>query len=180
MSSPSRKWSNARSNCVYQNRRYPRVHYQLRPSGLLKVHRPLIRQRKPKEQVVRPRQLSLPTTPDQPTHPSDPNWSGGTEESKDEENTKAMLHEVLTDTMNFLESDFTRIHWQRSGHRVELFHSYLHSELHYSCLENETRWNSSWELNRWRRSMTGDLDYDGTVKKDQSIGNIVELGLSSH
>jgi hypothetical protein len=83
--------------------------------------------------------MSLPTTPDQPTHPSDPNWSGGTEESKDEENTKAMLHEVLTDTMNFLESDFTRIHWQRSGHRVELFHSYLHSELHYSCLENETR-----------------------------------------
>ena len=50
-----------------------------------------------------------------------------------------MLNEVLMDSMSVLESDFTRIQWQRSGHRVELFHSYLHSELHYSYLENETR-----------------------------------------
>ena len=67
---------------------------------------------------------SQPKTPDQPTHPKNPDWSGGTEESKDEENTKALLNETLTDSMSVLESNFRRLTWQRSGRKVELFHTY--------------------------------------------------------
>src|SRR6266496_1656408 len=62
-----------------------------------------------------PSPLSNPKTPDQPTHPSNPNWTGGTEESKDEENTKALLKQVVTDSMSVLELDFRKIFWQRSG-----------------------------------------------------------------
>lgn len=70
-----------------------------------------------------PSQISEPRTPDQPTHPSNSNWTGGTEESKDEENTKALLKEILTDSMNVLEIDFKKLRWQRSGYRVFLFHT---------------------------------------------------------
>jgi hypothetical protein len=66
---------------------------------------------------------SGPKTPDQPTHPLDPAWTGATEESKDEENTKALLKQILIDSMDVLELDFTAIKWQRSGHKAYLFHT---------------------------------------------------------
>jgi hypothetical protein len=61
-----------------------------------------------------------PRTPDQPTHPSDPDLTGESIESKDEENTKKLLFQFLMDTLSVLEDDFQRIAWQRSGCRVEL------------------------------------------------------------
>ena len=50
--------------------------------------------------------VAEPKTPDQPTHPSNPNLTGGTDESKDEENTKELLKELLMDSMSVLELDF--------------------------------------------------------------------------
>ncbi len=71
-----------------------------------------------------PLPLSEPKTPDQPTHPRDPTWMGSTSESKEEENTKALLKQILTDSMVFLDVEFSRLLWQRSGHKVDIFHTY--------------------------------------------------------
>jgi hypothetical protein len=68
---------------------------------------------------------SEPKTPDQPTQSADPNWTGSTTESKDEENTKMLLKQFLLNTMSVLEGDFRRINWQRSGHKVELVHTFI-------------------------------------------------------
>jgi hypothetical protein len=64
--------------------------------------------------------LSEPRTPDQPTHPSNPKWSGSSTASQDEEATKMLLSLFLSETMTILEADFRRVHWQKSGLRVEL------------------------------------------------------------
>lgn len=61
---------------------------------------------------------SEPKTPDQPTYPADPDYTGLSIESKDEETTKKLLFNLLGDSMSVLEEGFTRITWQRSGHRV--------------------------------------------------------------
>ena len=53
--------------------------------------------------------LSEPRT--LPTHPSDSNLSGCSIVSKDEEATKKLLSNLLSDTMLMLESDFRRIKW---------------------------------------------------------------------
>ena len=63
---------------------------------------------------------SEPTTPDQPTHPSNPDFTGSSTASKDEENTKKLLFDLLRDTMSVLEEDFRNLAWQRSGYWVEL------------------------------------------------------------
>jgi hypothetical protein len=67
---------------------------------------------------------SEPKTPDQPTHPADPDFSGTSTESKDEENTKMLLKLLLEDTLNTLEADFCEPRWQRSGYMVELCRTY--------------------------------------------------------
>jgi hypothetical protein len=72
-----------------------------------------------------PSPRSEPKTPDQPTHPSDPNFTGALIESKDEENTKKLLFDILRNTMSVLEAEFRRITWQRSGYRVELNQTYV-------------------------------------------------------
>ena len=68
---------------------------------------------------------SEPKTPDQPTHPSDPDWTSGTVSSKDEENTKMLLRDLLMNTRDFLDEDFCRITWQRSGHKVDLVQTFF-------------------------------------------------------
>lgn len=68
--------------------------------------------------------LSEPKTPDQLTHPRDPQWSGSSTASKDEEATKKLLFNMLSDTMTILESDFRKILWQKSRLRVELAQTY--------------------------------------------------------
>jgi hypothetical protein len=65
-----------------------------------------------------------PSTPDQPSHPVDPKWSGSSTASQDEEATKKLLFNLLSDTMTMLESDFRKIIWQRSGLNVELAQTY--------------------------------------------------------
>jgi hypothetical protein len=67
---------------------------------------------------------SEPKTPDQPTHPADPDFTGTSTESKDEENTKMLLKLLLDDTLNTLEADFCEPRWQRSGYMVELCRTY--------------------------------------------------------
>lgn len=49
---------------------------------------------------------SDPKTPDQPTHPSDPDWSGGTDSSNDEEYTKMLLRDLLLNIREFLDEEF--------------------------------------------------------------------------
>ena len=76
--------------------------------------------KRPKARSSTPSPRPEPRTPDQPSHPSNPDFTGGSTESKDEENTKKLLFDVLRNTMSMLEADFRRITWQRSGYRVEL------------------------------------------------------------
>jgi hypothetical protein len=61
-----------------------------------------------------------PTTPDQPTHPADPDFTSLSIESKDEENTRQLLLELLSNTISVLEEGFRAIAWQRSGYPVEI------------------------------------------------------------
>jgi hypothetical protein len=65
-------------------------------------------------------QPSEPTTPDRPTHPVDPDFTSLSVESKDEENTRQLLLEFLSNTMSVLEEGFQNIAWQRSGYHVEI------------------------------------------------------------
>ena len=67
---------------------------------------------------------SEPKTPDQPTHPSDPDWTGGTDSSKDEEHAKMLLRDLLMNTKDLLAEDFYRITWQRSGHKVDIVQTF--------------------------------------------------------
>ena len=59
-------------------------------------------------------------TPERPAKSSDPDYTGGTIESKDEEYTKKLVHQLFVNTMASLGKDFRRIQWQRSGRNVEL------------------------------------------------------------
>jgi hypothetical protein len=64
-----------------------------------------------------------PTTPDNPTRPSDSNLTGESTlstTSKSEEHTRKLIIDVLRDTMSVLEEEFQAIRWQGSGHEVEL------------------------------------------------------------
>src|SRR5271167_3339498 len=70
---------------------------------------------------------SEPTTPDQPTHPVDPDFTSLSIESKDEENTRKLLSELLSNTISVLEEGFQTITWQRSGYPVELAETYATS-----------------------------------------------------
>ncbi len=78
-----------------------------------------------------------PKTPDQPTVPQNPNWTGSSIESKDEENTKKLLFDVVRNTMGVLESGFRRITWQRSGYRVELFQTFVFFTNCIDCSERD-------------------------------------------
>lgn len=81
---------------------------------------------------------SEPKTPDQPAHPSNPDWTGGTATSKDEENTKMLLKHLLVNTMSSLEADFRRIAWQRSGYRVELVQTFVPFSLNLRRRQRDT------------------------------------------
>lgn len=64
-----------------------------------------------------------PTTPDQPTHPSNPDFTGASTlstTSKDEENTKELLSQLILNTLGILEMDFRQITWPRNGYKIEL------------------------------------------------------------
>ncbi len=86
----------------------------------------------------RPSPSAEPRTPDQPTHPSDPNWTGSSSASKDEENTRALLKQLVMNTLSTLESDFRRIVWQQSGHRVELAQTYSTSLMYADDSETDS------------------------------------------
>jgi hypothetical protein len=66
---------------------------------------------------------SEPKTPDQPTHPPDPNLTGNTIESKDEDYTKDLLKTFLKDILRALKSGFREPTWHRSDAIVELTHT---------------------------------------------------------
>jgi hypothetical protein len=68
-----------------------------------------------------------PRTPDRPTHPSNPDYTGASTlstVSQDEENTKKLMYNLMFNTITMLEKDFRRITWQRSGYNVELCQTY--------------------------------------------------------
>jgi hypothetical protein len=72
--------------------------------------------------------VELPTTPDQPTIPTDPKLSGLSIESQDEEATKKMIYEFLSCTLRVLQLPFRKISWHRSSAKlVQLTMSYVFS-----------------------------------------------------
>jgi hypothetical protein len=64
-------------------------------------------------------------TPNQPTVLPDPNYSGSSTNSQDEETTKQLAQQLLFSTMFVLEDDLNKIRWQQSGKSVELALSYI-------------------------------------------------------
>jgi len=68
---------------------------------------------------------SEPTTPDQLTHPVNPNYSGDTAASQDEDITKELLIRVIYDSLSILAPECSEISWQLSGNFVELHQTYL-------------------------------------------------------
>jgi hypothetical protein len=69
---------------------------------------------------TQPADSRKPKTPDQPIPPPNPNLSGLSTESKDEENTKVLLSTLLSDTMKIVKSEVRRLHWVRSNCTVEI------------------------------------------------------------
>jgi hypothetical protein len=67
-----------------------------------------------------------PTTPDQPTRPSDPKYSLGTDSntSQDEEGTRTLLFLMLSRIMSVLQKEFRRIMWLQSPCVVEICQTY--------------------------------------------------------
>jgi len=68
---------------------------------------------------------SEPKTPEQPTHPRDSKWSGATNTSQDEDNTKILLSRLLSHSLAQLAPECTTLSWQQSGHIVELHDTYM-------------------------------------------------------
>ena len=56
-------------------------------------------------------ETSTPRTPDQPTQPMDPDYSGGSIESVNEDNTKRMISAFVETILDLLGKDFEQITW---------------------------------------------------------------------
>ena len=69
--------------------------------------------------------LERPKTPDQPTFPSNPDFSGSSTQSKDEESIKLLLDHLFKNTMSVLRSNFRKISWSRSACDIELYKRYF-------------------------------------------------------
>jgi hypothetical protein len=61
-----------------------------------------------------------PRTPNQPTIPRNPTFSGDSIESTDEDNTKRMIGTLINTTLLSLRSDFTRIPWPKYAQKCRL------------------------------------------------------------
>jgi hypothetical protein len=103
---------------------------------------------------------SEPKTPDQPTHPSDTDWSGSTDSSNDEEYPKMLLRDLLLNIREFLDEEFYRITWQRSGHEVDLVQTFLSYFLTRLHVGTETLQSLDWECRRLLQSMMVGSEYD--------------------
>jgi hypothetical protein len=67
-----------------------------------------------------PYEQNLPHTPDQPTVPKNPDYSGDSIESIDEDNTKQMIRTFIHSTLYNLGSEFTRIPWPSYAQKCRL------------------------------------------------------------
>ena len=67
-------------------------------------------------------------TPNQPTQPQDPNYTGSSAASQDEEASKSLVAGFMIAAMCALGDEFSQLPWQESGKFVELVHSY-----HFFC-----------------------------------------------
>ena len=63
---------------------------------------------------------SVPQTPDQPTIPKNPGFSGDSIESTDEDNTKQMIRTLINTALLSLRSDFTGIPWSKYARKCRL------------------------------------------------------------
>ena len=61
-----------------------------------------------------------PQTPDQPTIPKNPAFSGDSIESTDEDNTKRMIGTLIDTALLSLRSDFARIPWPKYARKCRL------------------------------------------------------------
>ena len=93
-----------------------------------------------------------PTTPDQPAVVPNPNLSGGTNESTDEELTRDFIKSFLLDTRRCLSKDFRSFAWSRSDVEAQLALGYLSgsSSLIYTALIQLT---FIWAWSQSRRRM---------------------------
>jgi hypothetical protein len=93
---------------------------------------------------------SRPTTPDRPPIAPDPNYSGSSSNSQDEEPTKQLAGTFLSATMFFLEDDFCQIKFQtRTNVRLR------------------RRYNLQYHLLIYRAKVTTKFTFEGeTTKKD--------------
>jgi hypothetical protein len=79
--------------------------------------------REMKQQEVTASSEARPITPDQPTSARDPDFSGSSATSQDEDASKMLVNHFLFATMTVLEENFYRISWHQSGGTVELVHA---------------------------------------------------------
>jgi hypothetical protein len=60
-------------------------------------------------------EVDEPRTPPQPTVPSDPNFSGGSNESSTEDHTTTMIYEFIRTALGLFERSLSRITWPKHG-----------------------------------------------------------------
>jgi hypothetical protein len=85
-------------------------------------------EKKASQSTVIASSASRPVTPNQPTKPPDPNYSGSSTTSQDELSTQKLVEQFIGSAMIVLGDEFTTIPWQQSGKPVMLFSAY-----HSSC-----------------------------------------------
>jgi hypothetical protein len=87
-----------------------------------KENNPSIPSKKPKNAIPPSR---TKTPPNQLSTPVDPNFSGCSTESKDEENTKHLIGKFVEDTLSVVRKDVRRLSWVNSECTVELVKMFL-------------------------------------------------------
>ena len=67
------------------------------------------------------REQDMPHTPDQPTIPKNPDDTGESLESIDEDNTKQMMKTFIDTILDHLEPDFGQIMWPSYAQKCQLY-----------------------------------------------------------
>jgi hypothetical protein len=80
--------------------------------------------REMKQQPITASSASRPHTPDQPIPPQNPDLSGSSTNSQDEDTTKKLVNQLLFSIMTVLDEKFYRVSWQQSGEIIELVSVY--------------------------------------------------------
>jgi hypothetical protein len=91
---------------------------------------------KPKRSKLDQTSQQRPKTPDQPTVPAEPDLSGSSRESDDEEDTRVLLNEFLKAVLSIVKTEVRGLKWA-SSNPVQIIHTYIFCPAPFSNISNK-------------------------------------------